>query len=336
LLSRSSKNFDRNPFFLKNNLAPIVLFVYNRPYHAVQTLLALAENELANQSRLFIYADGPPENPSGELLQNIKLTREAIRKQEWCGSVHIKESGYNMGLSGSVISGVSEVIAKYGKVIVLEDDLITGRYFLSYMNEALDRFEQNPAVMQVSGHFFPVRNVRPAHRSFLMPMTTSWGWATWNRAWSLFDKEAKGFGELESDRSLSYRFDLDGSYPYSSMLLQQMRSSNIDSWAIRWWWTVFRHSGLAVFPDRTLVKNIGFDEKSTHTKKDPFGSSDFDPEYRISVFPEKLEMHRKNFSEVKKFLTLSQANRGGGKANFLNSLTFSLGQKLSRIFNRNK
>src|SRR5476651_1758025 len=118
-------------------LAPIVLFVYNRPWHVEQTLNALAANELAAESELYIYADGPKDNADAITLENIQKTREIIRKKKWCNEVYIIERSKNLGLQASIIEGVTTVVNNYGKVIVLEDDIITSPYFLQYMNDAL-------------------------------------------------------------------------------------------------------------------------------------------------------------------------------------------------------
>ena len=122
-------------------LAPIILFVYNRPWHTEQTLRALMANELAVESELYIYADGPKPNATDEQLQKIREVRQLIRQEQWCGKVHVVESEKNKGLANSVINGVSEIVNKYGRIIVLEDDLKTSPTFLTYMNQALEYYE---------------------------------------------------------------------------------------------------------------------------------------------------------------------------------------------------
>ena len=168
-------------------LAPIVLFVYNRPEHTRKTLESLEKNDLAKESELFIFADGPKENTTEKQLEKITKTRKIIREKNWCGKISIIEREINLGLDSSVTKGITSVIEKFGKVIVLEDDFILSKNFLKYMNSALDKFENNNSVMQISGYMFPVE-IPEKFDTFFLPFTNSWGWATWKRAWDFFDE----------------------------------------------------------------------------------------------------------------------------------------------------
>ena len=284
--------------------APIVLFVYNRPWHILQVLETLSKNLLADQSKLYIYADGPKENATEEQLIKIKEVRSIIQKKKWCAEVEIIELENNNGLANSVINGVTEIINKYGKIIVLEDDLVTTKGFLKYMNTALEKYKDEESVMQISGHSFPARNIPKDNSSFFIPMTTSWGWGTWKRAWTKFDPAAKGYEILKSDKKKEKIFNLDGAYSYSSMMFSQMESGKIDSWAIRWWWSVFMEKGLVLFPDMSLVKNIGFDLDGTNTKnKNPFPFHDFDMNYIVSKFPNEIHIDQEYFEKIKLYIS---------------------------------
>ncbi|HRY82206.1 MAG TPA: glycosyltransferase [Candidatus Moranbacteria bacterium] len=245
-------------------LAPIVLFVYNRPWHTRKTLESLETNALAKESELFIFADGPKENASQEQLKKITETRKIIREKNWCNNVTIVEKDANMGLANSVIAGVTEIVNKFGKVIVLEDDLLISKNFLRYMNDALDRYENEEKVMQISGYMFPTK-ILTKNDAFFLPFTTSWGWGTWKRAWDCFDPEMKGLETIKNNENLQKKFDLNDSYPYYKMLLNQ-KSNQIDSWAIRFYLSVFLKDGLTLYPKKTLVKNIGFDGSGVHCK----------------------------------------------------------------------
>ena len=137
--------------------APIVLFVYNRPEHTRQTLEALAANTLAQESDLFIYADGPKEDATEEQLERIRKVRAIVRSQQGCKSVTVIESDTNKGLAASIILGVTETVNKYGRIIVLEDDIVTGKYFLEYMNTALKKYENEKQVWEITGFRSPVQ-----------------------------------------------------------------------------------------------------------------------------------------------------------------------------------
>ena len=203
------------------SLAPIVLFVYNRPWHAEQTLNALMKNELADQSVLYIFADGPKDNATEDQLNKIKEVRQVIRSKRWCKEIHIIESDKNKGLANSVIDGVTKIVNKYGKIIVLEDDLVTAKGFLHFMNNALDKYEEEEKVMEVSGFNFPLKIAHKNSAHFLL-FASSWGWATWKRAWVQFDAQASGYEQLKVDKVLENKFNLNQSYPYSVMLFDQM------------------------------------------------------------------------------------------------------------------
>jgi len=240
-------------------LAPIAFFAYKRPEHTKQSLESLARNHSAELSELFIFCDGSKKPEDNEAVDQV---RQIVKSQQWCGQVHIIEREQNIGLANSIIHGVTELCNKYGKVIVLEDDLILSPFFLEYMNEALNFYEKDSKVFQISGYMFPVKLTSVSDTLFL-PFIASWGWATWERSWEHFDAEMSGYTSLKNNRNLKCKFNLNNSYPYFEMLEQQIKG-NIDSWAIRWYLSVFMLDGLTLYPKNSLVKNIGFDGSGTH------------------------------------------------------------------------
>jgi hypothetical protein len=261
------------------NLAPIALFVYNRPEHTRRVLDSLRRNPLAAESDLFIYSDAPKKPEASESVREV---REYIRTITGFRSIKIVERDRNWGLANSIIDGVTTVVNQYGRVIVLEDDLVTSMYFLAYMNTALERYQEEDRVMQVSGHVFPIR-VHGETDAVFLPMTTSWGWATWARAWQHFDPESLGFARLKGDANLRRRFNLDGAYDYFSMLEAQL-AGRVDSWAVRWYLSVFMRGGLTLFPVKTLVENCGFDGSGTHCG-DGQGSGALPQDFKVHTFP---------------------------------------------------
>ena len=171
------------------DFAPIVLFVYNRPWHTLQTLNALMKNELADQHVLYIYSDGPKIKAANDEVKKIEEVRKLIRTKQWCKEVYIVESETNRGLADSIINGVTEIVNKHGKIIVLEDDLITSAGFLNYMNIALNLYKNEKNVMHISGYMFPTEKKLP--ETFFLVFTSCWGWGTWDRAWQSFDLSAR-------------------------------------------------------------------------------------------------------------------------------------------------
>ncbi len=259
--------------------APIALFVYKRPVHTRRTVEALLKNEPAAESDLFIFSDAA-KKPEAEGA--VSEVREYMRTVSGFKSVTIVERDRNWGLANSIIDGVTSVVNRYERVIVLEDDLVTSTYFLEYMNTALERYQAEDRVMQVSGHVFPIR-VHGETDAVFLPMTTSWGWATWARAWKHFDPKSTGYTQLKGDAKLRKRFNLGGAYDYFSMLEAQL-AGRVDSWAVRWYLSVFMRGGLTLFPVKSLVENCGFDGSGTHCgegERAPVLSQDF----TVNVFP---------------------------------------------------
>jgi Glycosyl transferase family 2 len=241
------------------NLAPIVLFAYRRPEHLRATLHGLAQCKESAASKVIVFCDGPK---TAEDRDKVAATRQVAK--ELLGSraeYHFRES--NAGLAASIIEGVTEVTRRYGRAIVLEDDLELSPDFLAYMNAALDRYGDESKVMQISGQLFHTPELDGRDMALFLPFTTSWGWGTWRRAWDKFDPRALGWEQLKRDGSLRHRFNLDGSYDFSTMLQRQMAGLG-DSWAIRWYWSVFQNGGIVCFPPASLVRNIGLDGSGTH------------------------------------------------------------------------
>ncbi len=239
-------------------LAPVALFVYRRPEHTRRTLEALLRCKELEGTPLHIFCDGA-KNPA--VLDAVKEARRVAHHLAPASTV-FHERAHNQGLAQSIIQGTTELNNQFGKVIVLEDDLEVAPTFLRFMNEALDRYADDPTVMQVSGYQFPIEPPL-AEESVFLSFPTSWGWGTWARAWQHFDPQASGYAALKREAALRHRFDLDGSYPYYKMLQGQVRG-DVDSWAIRWHLSIFMRHGLVLYPGRSLVRNIGFDGSGTH------------------------------------------------------------------------
>lgn len=238
--------------------APIVLFVYNRLEHTKQTLQALKANALAVDSDLFIYSDGPRSEAE---ITNIQEVRKYIKSVKGFNSVTVVERNKNYGLANSIIDGVTNICNRYGKVIVLEDDIVTSPYFLDYMNNALEVYKDEAQVASIHGYTYPTTNTLP--ESFFIRGADCWGWATWQRAWEFFETDGKKLLKSLQDQNLIDRFDFNHTYPFSRMLEDQIKGKN-NSWAIRWHATCFIKNFLTLYPGQSLIQNIGFDNSGTH------------------------------------------------------------------------
>lgn len=239
-------------------LAPIALFVYNRPGHTRRSIDALRQNKLAGDSDLIVFSDAPK---SEEQAGKVGEVREYIRTIGGFKSLTIIERDKNFGLARSIIDGVTEVVGKYGRIIVLEDDMVTAPYFLEYMNDALTRYASDNRVVCIHGYMFPIE--RPLPEAFFLPGADCWGWATWSRGWACFNSDGRALLDELRQRRLADAFDYHGAYPFTKMLEGQIKGEN-ESWAVRWHASAFLAGKLTLHPGRSLVRNIGNDSSGTH------------------------------------------------------------------------
>lgn len=298
-------------------LAPIVLFVYNREDHTRKTLEALKANFLASQSRLFVFSDGAKTEETQEKVQRVrKLIREYT---EHFLETHIVEADRNQGLAASVITGVTRVIHEYGKVIVVEDDIVTTPYFLTYMNQALDYYEDNKKIWSVSGYTLPMRSLKKYKKDvFLSYRASSWGWGTWQDRWQLNDWALSDYQEYKASRNRIRQFERGGrDLP---IMLDYQREGKIDSWAVRWCYWQSKYDMLTVYPRLSLVQNIGYDGSGTHgSNEEVFGNSNTEKKEKEYDFQD-MEINKKI---TKEFYEIYSA-----------TLWFRIKKKLRKILRR--
>ncbi|WP_289036992.1 glycosyltransferase [uncultured Zobellia sp.] len=243
-------------------LAPICLFTYNRLEETKLTVAALKNNALAADSHVIVFSDGfKNDNARGK----VEKVRQYLKTIDGFKSVTVIESPKNKGLANSIISGATQVVKEYGKVIVLEDDLITSPNFLTFMNQALDYYESNELIKSING-FSPAIKSNNTSDVYFQTRTFPWGWATWKSRWSdsVFSKE-KIKSEISSDSKILKDFRKECGEDIVKMLLDSVKGKN-DSWYVRWVYEHFRTNTVALYPKYTLVENSGFNENGTHCK----------------------------------------------------------------------
>lgn len=238
--------------------SPILLFVYNRPSHTRQLIESLQANKEAAKSPLIIYSDAARDDAARAAVEEV---RQFIHSISGFGSVEIIERTENWGLAQNIIDGVSTQIERYGRVIVLEDDLLVAPYFLRFMNDALDLYEDEPRIGHIQACDFTQDATLPD--TFLIKWTGSWGWATWKRAWKHFNPDGKALLQQLEERKLTRTFDFNGTYRFTRMLRRQTEGKN-NSWAIRWNASLFLADILSLNVGRSLVQNNGFDGTGTN------------------------------------------------------------------------
>lgn len=235
------------------SLAPIALFAFKRPEHTKRALEALSRNREFDQSPLFIFCDGTRhEREADAVVKTRKIVRDFPHSDK-----RIFESVSNLGLAKSIADGVGNLCKQFGCVIVVEDDLLVAAGFLAFMNGALRRYASDQNVMQIAGHMYPV-DLGVRQDAVFLPVITSWGWATWRRAWPNNLQNQSSAEKILSSVKMRFDFDFEGGYPYSRMLSDQIAGKN-SSWAIWFYAHIFMANGLILFPTESLVDNRGFD-----------------------------------------------------------------------------
>lgn len=277
----------------------IVIFVYNRPEHTEQTLTNLEKNISSDKYNVYIFSDGPKSHKDYEEVTKV---REIINKRYNFKNIKVIERKKNMGLANSVIEGVTEVLNLYDSVIVLEDDLITSKYFLEFMNECLHKYRSNQTIWSISG-FTPKLNIPEDYSDdiYLSRRAISWGWATWKDRWNEIDWDIKDYSTFINNRSSVKKFNLGGN-DMTYMLKDQMEG-RINSWAIRWGYNQFIQQKYTIVPVASLVQNIGLDFSGTHSSN----SDRFKNEVSNSLpyIPDDIGLNSIILKEFKKKYNLS-------------------------------
>lgn len=240
--------------------APIVLFAYDRPDHTRRTLEALAANDGARESALFIYSDGPK---TADREEAVEAVRRCARSVAGFGSTTLTERDENLGLADSVLAGVTEVLTHSPSVIVMEDDLLTSRNFLAFVNAALSTYQHRQDVFSVTGYNYPLR-FPPGYSedAYLSYRSSSWGWGTWRDRWSQVDWTVRDYDDFVRDPGAQELFRRGGD-DLAPMLELQM-SGLLDSWSIRFDYAHYAHDAFCVHPVVSKVQNIGFDGSGVH------------------------------------------------------------------------
>jgi glycosyltransferase involved in cell wall biosynthesis len=241
---------------------PVALFAYKRADHLERTINSLKKNYLSEKIHLHVFSDGPKKSEDRACVEKV---RAYIQTLTGFAKITVIISPENRGLSKSIISGVSRVLESYDRVIVIEDDLELSPYFLAYMNEALNLYQDNLQVASIHGYTLPVKTKLPD--TFFLKGADCWGWGTWKRAWNTFEQDGRILLNNLNHGGTVREFDWGGLVGNTKMLKDQIAGKN-DSWAIRWHASCFLNKMLTLHPGKSLVKNIGFDGTGEHCNTD--------------------------------------------------------------------
>ncbi|WP_129633310.1 glycosyltransferase family 2 protein [Candidatus Oscillochloris fontis] len=239
---------------------PIILLIYRRP-HTLAQVMAVLRN--LQPSRLLIVADGPrpafPDDPAA-----VAATRNVAEALDWPCEVTRIYAEANMGLRSRVESGISAAFELVERAIILEEDCVPGPSFFPFCAELLERYADDPRILNISGtNFAPHTPGLPSYRFSIYPHC--WGWATWRRAWQIYDGPMHAWPTLRTTTWLeTYLGDRRAAQAWRRTF-DRTAAEEIDSWAYRWLYSCWRQAGLSITPSRNLVRNIGFGDGATHT-----------------------------------------------------------------------
>lgn len=281
--------------------APIALFVYNRPYHTGQTLSYLQNNLLAKESDLFIFSDGPKTDADKAGVDEVRKLAAATTGFK---SVQVIARDGNMGLANSIINGVTQLVDQYGRVIVFEDDLVSSPYTLQYFNDALNHYADAEKIMHISAYMFPLQDAT-LPETFFFRAAFSWGWATWARAWENFNPDIDAL-MAQFDAGKIHQFSIEGTMNFWKQMLDFKARKN-NSWAIRWYASVFLQNGLTLNPSQSLIHNIGHDGTGVHSNiEDTYGVQV--AQQPVTYFPDVLQENKPAYNAIKYFLKNRKGN----------------------------
>ena len=243
---------------------PLAIFAYNRPESLKRLLGSLRDCDGFNEAQVTIFIDGPRSPADQDAVAATRQVAESLVQPHWV----IKADTVNKGLRRSISQGVTDVCDRFGRAIVLEDDLVLSPVALRYFQAGLDRYENDPRVWSVCGYMYESPGLARRNANFFLPMGHPWGWATWQRAWTQFDAMTNPIAPVGSP-TFRKHFDVFGLRDFSNMLAMAI-DGKIDSWFIRWHYRIFQSGGVSLFPPVSHVHNGGLTNGTHGSKLNPY------------------------------------------------------------------
>ena len=283
--------------------SPIAFFAFNRPFHTLKTLKYLSKNEAAKETEIFAFIDGPRNNTELHLIDNVEKIINSFSNM--FKKITISRSLKNLSADTNIRTGVSDVLSKYKSVIVLEDDICVSKYFLDYMNKALDKYQNNKEVWHINGFNFPYKS-NLSNETFFTRSMECWGWGTWEDRWFRFQNDPLSTDPFYLISKFSKKdireFNLDLKHNlYWSMVLANSDGRLPNTWDIFWYAFIFMHNGLCLAPRISLTRNIGHDGSGTHSEKDETIMQANIYQSPIIYYPSEIKEDLDALNEMKKY-----------------------------------
>ena len=280
--------------------APVIMFVFNRPTHVQKLIDSLKANEESKRTDVFIFSDAALKTEDEE---NVKIVRKMLSEISGFQNVTVVERSENYGLARNIIEGVSDIVSKYGKAIILEDDIEVSKYFLRYMNEALQLYEDAESVMAVSGYCeIPRNRKKKLPTTFFLPWFDCWGWATWDRAWKYFEKDPQKLVDTITDEQKKF-IDINVTAHRWGQVENNLKG-RINTWAIFFYVQIILHEGLVLYCNQDMCRNIGNDGSGTDGGLTNLYSVKQLTDHAVNLEKIKIERCKKAENELQLFYRL--------------------------------
>ena len=241
---------------------PILFLIFNRPDVTAQVF---AEIRKQKPKYLFIAADGARTEKQGELEkceQTQKLVLEAI---DWDCELKTLFRETNLGCGKAVSEAITWFFNNVEQGIILEDDCLPNESFFMYCAELLDKYHGDEKIMSISGSNLLGRPWNKNGYSYFYGLGGIWGWATWKRAWQLYDYRMNEWTDLNTKKNIKKALQTEDWFNFYSIMFDETYNGNIDTWDAQWLYTILKKGGFSINPSVNLVKNIGFGADATHT-----------------------------------------------------------------------
>lgn len=287
--------------------APVIIFTYNRLEHTIKTINALSDNYGAEETEVYIYSDGWRNN---EDSKKVQLVRNYLYSLDKFKEIHIVERKMNMGLADNIIDGITSIINEYGKVIVVEDDVVTSKWFLQYMNDALIKYESVNRVMAISGYLPPIET-KGLTQSFFSEVFECWGWGTWARCWNEFERNPRRLIQETTEEDI-YRINLNGMKNNWNQVIMNYKHK-IRTWAIFFHAMIIEKNGLVLNNSINLSMNIGIDGSGENCGYRIVPDTRSLSDIRMVEFPDKIELNALAMGYYVDYYK-SQKNKYGSRA----------------------
>ena len=240
---------------------PVAFIIFNRPDTTEKVFQAIRQ---AQPRKLLVIADGPRADLPGE-AEKCAAARAVIDQVDWECEVLTNYSDTNLGCRKRVSSGLDWVFSKVEEAIILEDDTLPHETFFNFCSTLLEHYRKNEEIMAIGGTNTLIDWKSESQDYHFSYQGSIWGWATWRRAWKLYDVHMRAWSENESKEAIKKLSFDNAVFQIRSELFDRCQKDLMDTWDYQWLFTRLLYQGLTIMPSVNLVSNIGFGEGATHT-----------------------------------------------------------------------